>query len=203
VISFAREQGYFNGEDEEFKGAVKEMVDVVKEMIKSVMISEHNEKDSRNTSKREISYREYTRYKAIEIWKEHIMWGVGPSMYGGSLSIKYNSPYYGYNNNFMPIVAAYMKQWGTIDQFWPQVLAELGIIGITLFTIFFISICMMLLSFKKKAQSPEVKKIFDGLIIYFIVILISTAVLSLNLTPVLFSYFAFVGIASGYIIRLS
>lgn len=152
----------------------------------------------------DIFFRKHTRDKAIEIWKDHAVWGAGPAMYGGALSIKYNSPLYDYDAyKILPIAVLYLKQWGTIDQFWPQVLAELGIIGIALFVWLFISLTIMLFSLRNKAPSSEMKSLFTGFIVYILVILVYTVGLTLNLTPILFSYFALIGIASGFVIRSS
>jgi hypothetical protein len=148
-------------------------------------------------------YRKHTREKAIEIWKDHIIWGAGPSTYGSALSIKYNSPLYDYETyKIMPYVVVLLREWGTIDQFWPQVLAELGSIGIILFLWIFISLIMMLLSFQERAPFPEMKRVYAAFIVNIIVILAYSTVQTLNLTPILFTYFALVGIASGHIIRL-
>jgi O-antigen ligase len=38
-----------------------------------------------------ISYRKYTNHKAMQVWKDHPLWGVGPGMFGGLNSIMYNS----------------------------------------------------------------------------------------------------------------
>jgi len=174
------------------------------EMIGSVSVSQGVEKELKTGILKEVSYREYTRNKAIEIWKDHVIWGAGPSMYGGALSVKYNSPYYEYRvYKILPLVVDYLRSWGTIDQFWPQVLAELGIIGVILFSCFFILLTIMLYLFRRNASSTGMKNLFTGFMVYILVILIYTIVLTLNLTPIIFSFFAFIGIASGYIIRLS
>lgn len=179
-----------------FKNAIK-----VPEPTKSVAISKNAENFSSEENATDAYYRKHTRGKAIEIWKDHVIWGAGPSMYGSSLSIKYNSPLYE-AYNVLPIVVLFFKDWGTIDQFWPQVLAELGIIGIVLFIWLFISLAVMLFSFRNKAPS-EMKSLFTGFMVFVLVILIYSFAFTLNLHPILSTYFALVGIASGYIIRLS
>ncbi|MBI5675290.1 MAG: O-antigen ligase family protein [Nitrospirae bacterium] len=171
---------------------------------KSVELSKNTGEIAGEEGSIDSFYRKHTREKAIEIWKDHVIWGAGPSMYGGALSVKYNSPLYDYKAyNIMPLVVLFLKEWGTIDQFWPQVLAELGIVGIILFVWLFVSLTIMLFSFRNKAASQEVKNLFTAFIVYMVVILVYTFGLTLNLTPILFTCFAFIGIASGFVIRSS
>jgi len=142
------------------------------------------------------SYRRYTKDKAIEIWKDHTIWGVGPGMYGGIVSIDYKSPIYE-KYNFNPYAREILESSKTIDQFWPQVLAESGIIGIGCFAWIFISLFKSLSILRKEALSYEVKGLFRGLIINLILILSYTFGSSLNVPPIIFTYFAFVGIGLG------
>ncbi len=172
-------------------------------VMESVEAYTSNSEEASGTPTGMITYRRHMRDKAIEIWKDHVIWGVGPAMYGG-LAVKYNSPVLEYDRyRIAPIAVYYLKAWGTIDQFWPQVLAELGVIGILIFVWFFISLAVLLFLFRKRAPSDEMKNLFEGFMIFYVVMLISTFANTLNFTPVIFPYYALIGIASGYIGRLS
>ncbi|MBI5056319.1 MAG: O-antigen ligase family protein [Nitrospirae bacterium] len=137
-------------------------------------------------------FRDYTREKAIEIWKDHVLFGVGPGMYGGAISLKYKSPVYD-KYNFDQLRKQSLEQWQTADQFWPQVLAETGIAGIICFAGIFISLTTTLFALKNKAPSNEIKGLFTGLIMYVVILLIYTFGYDLNVPPVIFTFSAFIG----------
>lgn len=143
-----------------------------------------------------ITYRVYARDKAIEIWKDHAFWGVGPGMFGGMVSVKYWSPVYD-EYSFSRAVKPILKQYKNLDQFWPQVLAEMGIIGTVAFAGFFITLFITFFMLRQRAVSDEMRGLFTGLAIYIIVIFIYTLGTVLNVIPVLFTYCAFVGIGLG------
>jgi len=146
-----------------------------------------------------VSYREYAKIKAVEIWKDHSLLGVGPGMYGGIISIKYHSPIYE-KYNFQGIAMHYLKNWSGIDQHWHQILAEVGIIGVICFAWLFVSLAIMLFILKKKATTPETKGLYEGLLTYIVVILIYTFGSGLNITSVIFTYTALVGMGLGCVL---
>ncbi len=150
----------------------------------------------------QMSFREYTRGIAIKLWRKNIIWGVGPGMFGGPVSITYNSPFYDYEKyKFMPLAKLYLTKWQTIDQFWPQVLAELGIAGIVCFTFFFISLAVVLFLAIRRTLSHEIRGALTGLMTYVVVIFIYSFAYHLNIPPILFSYFALIGITLGCVTR--
>ena len=81
-------------------------------------------------------FRAYTKKKSIEIWKDHPMIGVGPGMYGGVVSKKTHTNIYN-EYNFLPNAINYIEKWSGIDQYWPQIIVEIGIIGFLNFAVFF------------------------------------------------------------------
>jgi hypothetical protein len=142
----------------------------------------------------EISYRRYSINKALEVWKDHPYFGVGPGMFGGTISVQYNSylyEEYGFN------ALTYLKQIKGIDQFWPQLLTETGIVGTAFFGAIIISLFVLLYLLRHEKTSFEEKGLLTGLIMYTIVILIYTFGSGLNLSAVLFTYCAFFGMGMG------
>ncbi len=143
-----------------------------------------------------ITYREYTRHKAIEVWKDHPFWGVGPGMFGGVVSIKTQSPVYD-EYNFSKEAKTMVKSWKSLDQFWPQLLAEMGIMGTILFAGFFISLFITFFILRRWAASEEMRGLFTGLAAFVIVILIYSLGSGLNITSILFTYCAIAGMGLG------
>ncbi len=143
-----------------------------------------------------INFRDTAREGAILIWKEHFLIGAGPGSYGGIVSIKYNPSVYGRYK--LPSDFVYhLKEHGSIDQFWPQLLAECGVVGIISFTMFLVAIVVVLLILKIWASSDEVSGLFTGLLVITIIIFIYSLYSGLNLTPILFTYSAFAGMVIG------
>jgi hypothetical protein len=143
-----------------------------------------------------INFRSATRDKAIEIWKDNFFLGGGPGTYGGIVSIRYNSVLYekyGLPRDFF----YYASSLGSIDQFWPQVLAECGIIGALSFASLLIALIVVLLILKIWSSSEEVSGLFTGLVVITLIIFIYSLYTGLNITSILFTYSAIVGMAIG------
>ncbi|GAB4534056.1 MAG: hypothetical protein Fur0020_00360 [Thermodesulfovibrionia bacterium] len=143
-----------------------------------------------------IDFRDTAKEGAIQIWREHLLIGAGPGSYGGIVSVKYNPSIY--ERYKLPSdFVFHLKMQGSIDQFWLQLLAECGITGIVSFTMFLVSIIIVLLILKIWASSEEVSALFSGLIVITLIIFIYSLYSGLNLTPILFTYSAFTGMAIG------
>jgi O-antigen ligase len=140
-----------------------------------------------------MSYREHTRHKAIEIWKDYPFWGVGPGLLGGKVSVKYLSPIY----DEYDISPWGPETFGSLDQFWPQILAEMGIVGTVSFTGLLAVIFIIILSLRQYTASEEMRSLFTGLAAFTMVVLIYTTNSGLNLTSILFTYTAFAGMGLG------
>ncbi len=137
-------------------------------------------------------YREYTREVAVKIWKDYPMLGVGPGMFGGVVSVLFNSHVYA-EYNF--VQGSYFERLKSIDNFWAQTLAEVGIIGVLAFVGLLSTIAFILNLQRKEAELPELKGLFSGLIVYEIVIILYALGLGLNIPSIMFTYCAFVGIS--------
>lgn len=140
-------------------------------------------------------FRDYAREKAIAVWSDHPFFGVGPGMFGGVISVKYQSPVYSEYN--FPISSQNLKRiWG-IDQFWFQYLAEMGIVGIAAFAGFIITLVLLFYSLYRKAGIHELKGLFEGLIIFTLVLAIYPFGIKLNIVSVLYSFSALAGMGLG------
>jgi hypothetical protein len=141
-------------------------------------------------------FRVYARDKAKEVWQDHFLWGVGPGMFGGVISIIFQSPVYK-RYNFSKKWSKFIKLIRGIDQFWPQVVAEMGLAGIIAFAGLFISLVIMFYILRQRTTTYELRKLFTGLIIATAFIIIYTFGSGLNLTSFLFTYSALAGIGLG------
>jgi len=138
-----------------------------------------------------ISYREYARSKALEVWKDYPVWGAGPGMFGSDVAVKYVSPLYEKYN------ALELLEFRTLDQFWPQSLAEMGVIGTAAFAGLLISLLVTFLISRQQATTAEIKGLFTGLALFTIFIVFLTFGSSLNIVSILFPYCAFAGMGLG------
>lgn len=140
-------------------------------------------------------FREYMRDKAITIWKDHPVWGVGGGKFGGRISLITHSQVY---NEYNVFHREKLEKWGGIDQFWPQLLAELGIVGTALFALLFMTLFMTFrLFYKKENTYDEAKFLSEGLMVFILMFIIISTGSGINIAPVIFTYMAFIGILYG------
>jgi hypothetical protein len=138
-----------------------------------------------------LNLREYERFKALKVWKDYPMWGVGPGMFGGDVAVKNNSPFYEEYNALM------LRKITSLDQFWPQVLAEMGIIGTIAFAGLLVSLLLAFLLLRQWAADEVRGGLFSGLAVFTVFIFFNTFSISLNNAPILFPYCAISGMALG------
>ncbi len=138
------------------------------------------------------TYRKFARQKAMEVWKDYPVWGVGPGKFGGAVAYKYRSHFYE-EYNF-----TYVLNWfHSLEQLWPQVLAEMGIIGAVALGMLFFSMGILLYISKQRATFHELKGLFAGLLTFTLIFLIYTMSGTLDLVSILLPYCAFIGIGLG------
>lgn len=141
-------------------------------------------------------YRKSTREISIRIWKDHMLFGTGPGMYGGLVSLKNKSKIY--REYSYPLKSLlYLRNSGNIDQFWFQVLAEMGIVGVISFCLLFISISVVLLILRIWASSNNIGNLFVGLFIITLTIVMFTTYTGLANTSLMFTFSAIIGMAIG------
>ncbi len=131
-----------------------------------------------------LSFREYSNFIALQVWKDYPLLGVGPGMFGGDVAYKYKSPLYE-EYNFYEIY----RQVKSLDQLWPQLLAEMGVIGCVAFVELIITIFILLLI----KEDDDQKGYLRGLGAYMVVFLIYTFGNNLNNPALLYPYCAFIG----------
>ncbi|MEW6601241.1 MAG: O-antigen ligase family protein [Nitrospirota bacterium] len=135
----------------------------------------------------------YSMLKSLEIWQDHPNLGVGPGTFGGATAFKYNSSV----NRVYNVKLGYLEKIGSIELFWFQILAEMGIAGALLFFNLIIFLFLMLYKLREQTVSHDMKNLFSALIVFIPCILIYTIGSGINIAPVFFTYCAFVGIGMG------
>ncbi|NOZ68437.1 MAG: O-antigen ligase family protein [Deferribacteres bacterium] len=144
-----------------------------------------------------VPYREYARGKAMEIWKDHPVWGVGPGMFGGIVSVISHSPYYEeYNFDQEMELVDFLNSWKSLDQFWPQILAEMGIAGTLAFVVLLASWMIFFLILIRRKVPDDMRGFFTGLAIFMIMVIIFSFGNPLK-SPVIVVYSALCGMATG------
>jgi len=142
-------------------------------------------------------FRIYAATKSLEIWMDHPLVGRGPGMYGGVISFTFDSPVY-QEYHFEPQWYLFMSSFKSLDQFWPQLFAEMGGLGAITFFGLIMSIVAAFIKSRRNIESVAVKGLFSALLIITFFIFIYTLGSGLNNTAFLYSYAAFAGIALGY-----
>jgi hypothetical protein len=120
-------------------------------------------------------------------------------MFGGIVASRYRS----YILEEYNILKPYLQKVGSIEQFWFQVLTEMGIVGVLCFINLIITLFVLLHISKKHAASGEIEDLLSALKVFLICILIYSLGGSMNLTYVLFTYNALAGIAFASIYNRS
>jgi len=138
--------------------------------------------------------RPYTRSKSLEVWQDHPAWGVGPGLFGGAIASKYNSHIY---SKYNLLHKQYIIKVGGVEQFWFQLIAEMGIVGVLCFTSIFITLFITLTTLKNSAVSEEMKNAISGLRTFIACLLIISLGSNINIAPVMFTYCALIGLAMG------
>lgn len=141
-----------------------------------------------------ITYREYAARKCMEVWRDHPLIGAGPGMFGGVISMTYNSPLYKQYKYKMGL----LKTIGSIDQFWPQLFAETGTFGFILFAGILMALIRTLLMIKRSTVSKESKSLVTALLIFLFIVFPFTFGTGFNNVSVVFHFFAFSGMTLGY-----
>jgi len=139
-------------------------------------------------------FRGGAREDALKIWKDHLIFGVGPGMYG-PIAIKYNTSIF---DKYHVQITPFMRQINTFDQFYPQLLAEMGIVGTGAFAILIAMLFTMpFLLIKKDTAFKEIRNVFFGLSLFTVCLSIYWVGGGLNISAVLYTYCAFFGICVG------
>jgi hypothetical protein len=142
-------------------------------------------------------HRDITKKTAKTIWKDNIVLGSGPGKYSDVVFSIYDLEI-NYDYNSLPyVIRWHLNRAGTMHQFWYQLLAEMGIIGVAAFCLILAVLLAVLLILRIWAGSYEFGQFIIGLIIATITIIFFTLATGLNPAPIMFTYNAIVGIAIG------
>lgn len=144
-----------------------------------------------------IPFRVYTVNKSMEIWKDHPIWGVGPGLFGGVVSLICNSHIYRLYD-FNPQVISLINEWRAVDQFWPRVLGEIGIVGTLLFIHILILVPIECFIMIRQKNHDDLKKLLTGIAIYLLIVLIMTTGGGISFS-LMYVYYAVAGIVFGMI----
>lgn len=141
-------------------------------------------------------FRGYTFSKSMQIWGDHPVFGVGPGMYGGVISFTFDSPIYK-QYDFPKEWLEFSSSIHSLDQFWGQILAEMGILGVTIFLV----LLYLMWKIPRKASllkdDPFHQKILSGLSAVSVSLFVYLFGSGLNLTPFLLTYSALCGLYLG------
>lgn len=142
-------------------------------------------------------YRGYTLAKSIEIWKDHPVLGVGPGMYGGVVSMTFNSPIYKKYNFSQRWFDYGLRTFRSLDQFWPQVLAEMGFLGSLGFGFLLIALWQTAKKASLHAKDTLRKKMLSGFSSIPLILAVYLLGSGLNVTSFLLTYAALFGMVLG------
>ena len=149
----------------------------------------------------EENFRLYAFIKSVTICFSHPVFGLGPGMFGGITSLLFDSPIY----NDWP---AYFRFWARnshgIDQFWPIIWGEFGVIGMTLYSMIFIGIFTYLRNVERyfyHQRKIELSNIGRVLRFYMVALVVMGLAGGLNSAFVVYTYFALVGMYISVYLR--
>lgn len=141
----------------------------------------------------DLIFRKYAKNKALEVWRDYPLLGAGPGMFGGVISMTFDSPLY-QEYEFSRMWLDYMRKFRSLDQFWPQILAEMGALGAISFGCLLLMLIFVFFSVHKRAPSENLRNLFSGLVMSTIFVIIYSFGSGLNNTAFLFTLSALAGI---------
>lgn len=142
------------------------------------------------------SFRGYTLKKSVEVWRGSQVVGIGPGRYGGVVSFLFPSPTYK-EVPFSSRVYNYTKLMRSLDQFWPQCLAEIGILGVSVFCLLLFVFWWVPYKLSRTATDSFQKDILFGLSLMPVVMGIYFFGSGLNIIVFLFTYTSLLGLSLG------
>jgi len=144
----------------------------------------------------ETYFRRYTILKSIEIFKDYPIMGVGPGMYGGWITSEFTS-YIFDKYQFAPQWIENIKKHRTLDCFWFQNLAEIGLLGTLSFIILLIVLWMIARREAILSNGLFRRKMLSGFSVIPIVIAAYLFTSVLNVTAFLLTYTMLFGMVLG------
>lgn len=143
-------------------------------------------------------YRKFALERSLAICKDHPIFGVGAGMYGGHISIRFNSPLYTRYGFTGPFYDYLHDRVGSIEQQWAQALAELGVGGVLLLVGLIFTPYFILKRLNKEERDSFFRALEAGLMVMpFQMIIYMTSFTITQQQQWLIPYFAFVGMLVG------
>ncbi|MBN2400243.1 MAG: O-antigen ligase family protein [Candidatus Aminicenantes bacterium] len=142
------------------------------------------------------SIRSQLREKALAVFNDHPVAGSGPGTFGGIVSFKYRPELF---KKYKVIQWQYdsLKKFGSLDQFWPQLLAELGVVGTSIFVLLLVVLALVFIIAGRAAPDIATRGFFLAAALatgYIFIYLFSNG---LNMTAFLYTYSALAGMVFG------
>jgi len=141
-------------------------------------------------------YRGYAFHKSLEIWSDYPVLGAGPGMYGGVVSFVFKSPLYELYQ-FDDHWYRSMRKFFSLDQFWPQILVELGLAGALTFGMLLWTLFRLTKEAYLKTEDLFFKNVLSALSIVPAILFVYLIGSGLNLTAFLVTYCVFLGSVVG------
>lgn len=141
-------------------------------------------------------FREYALIKSLEIWQNQPILGLGPGMYGGVISFMFDSPIYAehaFSQRWLDI----MRDILSIDQFWPQILVELGLLGTLSFMFILFTLWRAAKRVSLVAQSSFQRNMLFGFSLIPLILAVYLLGSGLNLGSFLLTYCVLFGLTLG------
>lgn len=142
-------------------------------------------------------YRLFAFYQSIDTFLISPLIGVGPGSFGGVVSVIFESRYY---DAWPESFQKYIYELRSIDQFWPQLLAEVGVLGMFFFLMSFTALMRGVKKteiYFKSLGEYQLSNYGRVLRYYMLAIIIMGALSGINSPLVTVPYFSLVGIYIG------
>jgi O-antigen ligase len=143
-------------------------------------------------------YRHFARTISLDIIRDHSVFGVGPGMYGGHISLEYDSPIYqeyGFGGQYYEYLH---DRVGSIEQELLQVLAEVGVPGFICFSLVICAPFVILSRIARRTDNAANRAMIAGLkVMPFLMLFYMFGYTVSQMQEWLIPYFTFVGMLSG------
>ena len=145
----------------------------------------------------ENNYRGYCLNKALQICQDHPVFGIGPGMFGGEISVVFNSPVYR-KYDFSERWYEYgLAKFHSLDQFWAQLIGEIGILGLLAFVLLLVLLWRKAKKASVRSEDPFRKSILLGYSAVPIVLMIYLYGSGLNIGSFIITYSILFGMCLG------
>ena len=139
-------------------------------------------------------YRVLYLIKTIEVFSDYPVFGIGPGMYGGWVSINY-SPSYVYD-----LYDFSTDRISSIDMFFPHLIGELGLLGFFSYMLFFIRPFQYFKNIFKRSDIKEVQFVsLISLLVIPMLFLIGWFSIALENQMIISLYFILIGLSEKFV----